>query len=194
MKYIKMLGLLAMTAAALMVFAGAACATTLTAIPPYTGPIQAVSEGELELHGPIGSLICNESTVEGNIESHGAGVAASGQVATLDFSQCNEHLTVLKRGSLSIVGKNPTGNGTVTWTGAELTIVYTSRFGAIHCIYATNNTSFGTIAGAQSSAGHATLHIEANIPRVVTSGLCGSDPAELTGSYQFTVPTGHQIH
>jgi hypothetical protein len=194
MKYIKMLGLLAVAAAALMAFAGTASATEITSSTGSTPTINATNVGQLELHGPVGSVICQKSTVAGTVTSHGANKPATGPISTLSFTECNEHVTVVKNGTLSITGANPTGNGTLTSSGAEVTVVQTTIFGAVHCIYATGNTHIGTVTGASSGTGHAVLNISASIPRVVTSGLCGSEPAEWTGTYKVNHPTGFQVH
>ena len=78
MKYAKMLGLLAVAAAALMAFAGVASATTLTSPSgtTYTSTIKATSEGTTTLHNSsLGIAVsCEESTVEGKVEKHGSGV------------------------------------------------------------------------------------------------------------------------
>jgi hypothetical protein len=189
MKYIKMLGLLAVAAAAFMAFAGTASATEITSSTGSTPTIEATNVGDLELHGPVGSVICGHSTVHGTVTSHGAGKPASGPINTLDFTQCNEHVSVVKPGSLSIAS-----NGALTSSGAEVTVVQTTIFGAVHCIYATGNTPIGTVTDAASSSGHAVLNISASIPRVVTSGLCGSEPAEWTGTYKVIHPTGFIVH
>jgi hypothetical protein len=194
MKYVKILGLLAVAAAALMAFAGTASATEITSSTGSTPTIKGLNVGQVELHGPVGSVICQKVIGEGTITSHGAGKPASGSVIHAAITECNEHVTIVKFGSASINPVSPTGNGTLTSTGAEVTVVQTTIFGAVHCIYATNNTHVGRLTGASSSTGHAVLHIEAAIPRVVTSGLCGSDPAELTGTAKITHPTGLQIH
>ena len=74
MKYLKMLGLMAVAAAAMMAFAGSASAATLTSpAGTYAGPgtvIHAESEGHATLDSPIGQIRCN-STVEGEVEKGG---------------------------------------------------------------------------------------------------------------------------
>ena len=72
MKYVKMLGLLAVAAAALMAFTGTAAATQVTspAGTLYTGKITATSSNS-ELHGAFISVSCTSSHVEGDVDSHG---------------------------------------------------------------------------------------------------------------------------
>ena len=68
MKYVKMLGLLAVAAAALMAFAGTASATTVTSGGvTYTGEIAASAEGHAVLDNPIAKIEC-ASTVAGTGE------------------------------------------------------------------------------------------------------------------------------
>jgi hypothetical protein len=195
MKYIKMLGLLAVAAAALMAFPGTASATEITSSTGSTPTINATNVGQLELHGPVGSVICQKSTVAGTITSHGAGQPATGPISTLNFTECNEHVTVVKRGWLVIHVASSTGNGTLVSEGAEVTVVQTTIFGDVHCIYATGTgVHLGSITGAASGTGHAVLNMSGSVPRVVTSGLCGSEPSEWTGSYKVNHPTGFQVH
>src|SRR6476660_7406358 len=88
MRYVKILGLLALAAAALMAFAVSASATTDTTptgtVIPSATDIHAVNEnGHVKLANPIANIEC-ASTVEGNITAQGAGVPAEGGISTLD--------------------------------------------------------------------------------------------------------------
>jgi hypothetical protein len=194
MKYVKMLGLLAVAAAALMAFAGVASATTVTAPAGtyYTSTISAERDASksLTLHG-IADVTCNKSSVGGKVESHGTGVTAEGKISTLTFTECDHHVQVLKPGSLTVHGIG-SGKGTLTSSGAEITVEFTTEaFGDVHCVFATNNTHLGTVIPAASSTGHAKLEIEsATIPRIGPF-ICGS--AQWTGSYKVTTPTGLSI-
>jgi hypothetical protein len=191
MKYVKMLGLLAVAAAALMAFAGTASATSLTSPTGTgtTGPIHAVSEGHATLHGPEGTglEVSCPSTVEGSVTSHGAGKPASGPITSLVFgatatAECTDGdvVHVKKAGTLSVTS---TGgyNGTLTSSGAEIEI--TNDIG-VTCVYTTNNTHIGTVAGGNP----ATLTINsATIPRTGGSFFCGSH-GFWTGAYKTTAP------
>ena len=195
MKYAKLLGLLAVAAAALMAFAASASATTLTSPPgtTYTGVIEAHAE-DPDSNGQKGvtldgaaNINCTHSQVAGTVEAHGPSTTASGKLTTLTFEECNAHVTVLKKGELIIHTDHVEGdgNGTLTSSGAEVTIQLTSPF-VISCIYSTENTPIGTLTG--SDAGHPTLHIKATIKRTGHSIFCGAE-AEWTGSYTVTKPT-----
>jgi hypothetical protein len=193
MKYVKMFGLLAVAAAALMAFAGAASATTVTS-PTGTAiangtKIHAESEGgHVKLHTDIAEILC-PSTVEGEITTNSlTGTDASGPITTLIFgTKATEGCTngwvvhVNLPGSLSVRHNTGTYNGDLFSSGATVTA---TRFG-VECAYQTNNTTIGTLTGGE----HATLHIEAVIPRHGGSSLCGSSAANWTGSYTVTKPT-----
>lgn len=185
MKYVKILGLLAVAAAALMAFAGTAAATkvtTTTGGAAATPTIHAVTSGHAILHGALGTVECN-STVEGSVTAHGAGVAASGPIKTLTFTGCtgtNTVTSVPKTGSLA-VNYTSGHNGTLTSTGAEV-VVFNHSFGGT-CIFTTNNTAIGTVTGGNP----ATLHIAATIPRTggTAGAFCGST-GTWTGTYNTT--------
>ena len=181
MKYVKMLGLLAVAAAAMMAFAGVASATTLTSPSgtTYTGNI-AASAGLTELHGEAFSVACNKSAVSGKVEKHGAGVTAGGNIGSLTFSECSFPVTVLKAGSLEVHATSG-GNGTLTSSGAEITIH--GPFG-INCLYKTSGTDVGNLTGGSN----AKLDIDSSlIPRTGDSAFCGA-AGEWTGSYNVTTP------
>jgi len=198
MKYLKMLGLAAVAACALMAFvgAGSASATTLTCSGLTTCPtgtvLHAVSEGHATLHPIIGDIQCN-STVQGKITSTGSSTTTTvGGIETLTFTGCTNGATVhtLKAGNLEL---HVTGTdvGTVTSTGAEVTV---EAFG-FHCIFSTNATDIGTFTGSNKTGKAATLDIVATIPRTGgrSGAFCGST-AQWTGSYEITKPNPLNIH
>ena len=193
MKYLKMLGLLAVAAAALMAFVGTASATTATSPKGtvYTNTYKAVAEEQLSLHGEAFVVTCNQSEVEGKVEQHGSGVTTTGKISRLVFSECNFPVTVLKTGTLEAHAtaiKGTDADGTLTSTGFEATIH--GPFG-INCIYTTNNTDIGTgtLTSTATTGGNATLDIDsAMIPRTGHSAFCGSN-AEWTGSYKVVTPS-----
>ena len=191
MKYAKMLGLLAVAAAALMAFAGVASATTLTspAGTTYTSTIKAASEGTTTLHNAsLGvSVSCTASTVEGTVSKHGSGVTAGGNISTLTFTGCGaDTVTVLANGSLEVHNISGGTNGTLTSTGAQITIKNGST--GVSCTYTTNGTDIGTLTSSATTGKTATLDIASSIiPRTGDSILCGSK-GEWTGSYVVNTP------
>lgn len=190
MKYVKMLGLLAIAAAALMAFAGPASATLTspagTAVPVGT-KIKATSTHS-ELTGVI-NITCTSSTVEGTLTSNGA-IEAAGTIETLDWSGCGNHtVTTTEPGTLEIE-KTANGTGTVFSTGARVTVLTHSLFlGTRHCIYRTDDTHVGTFTGS-GHAGATTGTIKAAsqpIDRVATDSLCGEESI-WHGHYVVTSP------
>ncbi|HEU4737663.1 MAG TPA: hypothetical protein VFS54_01135 [Solirubrobacterales bacterium] len=195
MKYVKILGLLAVAAAAMMAFAASASATyvtTTTGGAVATPSLHAVNEGgHVVLANAIANIECS-STAEGKVESHGHtvvesktkldNVPATGKLSSLSFTGCTNswHVTVTANGSLS-VNWTSGHNGTATSTGTKVT---TTRLG-VTCNYETNNTAIGTVTGGAT----ATLDISASIPIASgSSGLCGSGNAKWSGSYVTTAP------
>ena len=179
MKYLKSLGLLAVAAAALMALAGTASATSVTtttggAASTPTG--HGVNEGgHIVLANSIANIECS-STAEGAVETHGAGVEASGKLTSLTFTGCTNswHVTVTAAGSLSVAWTSG-HNGTAKSNGAKVT---TTRLG-VTCNYETANTDIGTITGGNPP----TLDVSASIPIAAgSSGLCGSGNSKLSGS------------
>jgi hypothetical protein len=203
MKYIKMLGLAAVAAAALMAFVGAgtASATTLTGTGCAVShcaigtTIASESEGTTELHPPIGSINCKKSTVSGKTTTTGAAAeTVKGNIEVLTFTECNATVTVLKKGTLEIHTENSASannNGTLTSSGAEVTVNYVG----FHCIFTTNNTDLGTVTGSANTKGNATLDISTTIPRTGGSSgaFCGTT-AQWTGAYRVTSPASLNIH
>jgi len=187
MKYVKTFGLAALAAALMAFFAvGTASATIIekeagTALPSGTS-ITAESEGKTELHPPIGSINCLKSHVGGKTtNAGGVGVNVTGNIESLSFTECNATVNVLANGTLTVAHTSGS-NGTLSSTGAEVTVVYLG----FHCIFRTNNTSLGTVTGGTN----ATLDISATIPRTGGSSgaFCGSNAA-WTGSYKVTTPS-----
>jgi hypothetical protein len=190
MKYVKILGLLAVAAAALMAFAASASATTVTTETvggaiDTTPTIHAVSEGHAVLENSFANIEC-ASTVEGTVSSHGSGVTTVGGISTLTFTGCTNGWTVTVNapGSLEIHWTSGS-NGTLTSSGATVTAVLHTFFGDVTCRYSTNNTHIGTVTGGSPSA---TLHIEGSIPFHSGGGLCGEGASRWTGSYTTTRP------
>ncbi|HXR61801.1 MAG TPA: hypothetical protein VN732_10785, partial [Solirubrobacterales bacterium] len=171
MKHVKLLGLMLLAMASLMAFAASASATTYTSPTgtTYTGTMKAESTNS-SLDGAFTTVSCKKSVVEGKIEQHGTGVTAKGNFSTLDFTECNFPVTVLKAGSTEthpirpdvvphktcLSGLPPLGDGdtcqaTVTSTGAEVTIA--TSVGS--CIFTTSATSVGTETTTAKTGGTA---------------------------------------
>lgn len=215
MKYVKMLGLLAVAVAAMSAFAATASATQLTSPTgtTYTKTITAVNEGNVSLDGAFVTVTCEESHVEGTVTQHGAGVTVKGTIEKLTFTNkgggaCNFPVTVVTKGTLEvhavseitnakgkkeIVGCNTAGQvectGTLTSTGAKVSIA--TSVGT--CVFTTNATDIGTLTPTNDTGATATLDIggpegtTGRIPRTEGNFLCGTE-GQWTGSYSVITP------
>lgn len=203
MKYTKMLGLLAVVAAALMAFAGSASATILTsshkAATAYSGNIEAELEtGHAILHSenaPTAFTVeCNKGVVTGEVTTVGSGATtAGGHVTGLSFEGCTNgsSVTVKKPGTLEIHTDKEAenindSNGLLTSTGAEIEVLTPLGF---KCIYTTEKTDVGTLTGSTTRAGQtATLDIASKtINRTGGSPFCGTG-GYWTGNYIVNTP------
>ncbi len=190
MRYIKVFGLAAVTAIAMMALAGTASATVATSPEgtAYTGKIKAQSVTEhVDLTGPFGlHLQCNSSG-EGTLESHGSSSTVRGEIEVFPFPSCTNGYSVstLKGGQLEVhtEGGSSNGNGTLTSHNGEFEVKTPAE---MTCIYKTNNTYIGVLTG--SNKGHAKADISATVPRTGGSALCGAS-GTLKASYTVTTPS-----
>jgi hypothetical protein len=171
-----------------LTLASSASATTLTSPlgSTYTGAFKAESQSLAMHNTSLGITVsCGSSTFEGTVEKHGAASTVTGKLSKVTFSLCGtSDMTVLAPGVLEIHATSG-GNGTVTWTGGEITKNVTSL--GVSCSYKTNATDIGTLTG--SSSGNSILDIASStIPRTGDSIFCGSSSL-WTGSYKFTTPS-----
>jgi hypothetical protein len=199
MKYVKMLGLAAIAAAALMAFvgAGSASAAELTCPPGTTCPVgttfHAVSGTEAVpkkavLDAPFGNIECN-STVHGHVTSSNPTIAI--EITSLIFNNCgSDTVTTLATGTLGITNIAGTKDGTVTSTGAKVTVEHIGT----HCIFETSSTDIGRLTGTTSTGGTPVFDISATIPRVGgrSGAFCGSS-APWTGSYSIDAPMSGDV-
>jgi hypothetical protein len=187
MKYLRMLTFAALGLAALLIPATAS-ATQLTSPSGtvYTGTVSAqLGSTGLEWHGSFTTITCKTSTIDGTVESHSSSTTTKIGLSSLKFSECNFPFKVLKAGSFEIhtSGASANGNGTVTWSGMELTV----ETSIANCLFTTSGTDLGTLTGSDTA--NAILDINsAGIPRTGHSIFCGSS-ATLTGGYTFTAPS-----
>lgn len=204
MKYLKMLGLAVVAAAAVMAFvgAGSASATTLTCtnpegsgtkvVCPAGTEIVATAESSLLLKAGFANITCTESTVGGKTSNAGSSTeTVKGAIETLTFNGCNATVTVIKKGTLEIHTHTEgvtNSIGTVTGAGSEVTV---STLG-VSCVYGTSNTDIGTLTGSPHTTSTgvgptATFDINANLPKISGGFACAS-PAAWEGKYKITKP------
>ena len=185
MKHMKMLGLFAMAAAALMAFAGSASAATFTAPSgtEYTGKLSWSLEGSTLMNAGLFTSTCTSSTIAGNITINNENHAA-GEITTVDFSNCTVTTTTLNNKGTLTIAKSTTA---VSGTGMEWT---TGAFG-FTCVYGMGGgTTLGT---AKNTASGVTLTISAKLPLISgSSGGCAS-PASWTANYIVTTPASSVV-
>jgi hypothetical protein len=192
MKHFKILGLLAVSATASLAFAGTAAATTVTSNVgtgfPHT-PTVTMTANTIEIHAGGGTsfptVVCHHSLFHGKVESHGAGVPASGAISALNFNECTQPVTVLQRGFFKLNGTGVTNDGKVRFSGGEIRI-HTST-GPV-CTFKTSETDIGTLTGGEG----ASLDVEsATLP---ASGFLCPSTGVWTGIYKVTSPTRFSVH
>jgi len=196
MKYLKVLGVAAFAAMALMAFgAGSASATTLftdsakTSDYPAGTAIDAslVAGGSATLTSGSGATIatCTGGTVEG-LTSNTTGTYVSGSVETanLTWSGCSQTTVTTAGGTIHI--DHTSGNdGTVTGTGFGVTVAI---FG-VSCTYgAGEGTHLGTLKGGETPV----LTIATTVKRIAGSTfLC---PATAGWDAEYVVTTPHALY
>lgn len=187
----KMASLVVLAVAWLMAVAEGTQATPLTS-PAGTHleagtEIHATNVGNVALDGTI-NLSCKKSTVKAKTNASGESGPGIVPVTSLALEECGSNTaTVLKPGTLELHATEG-GNGTITSTGAEITVLTHNILGTVHCIYYTEGTDLGTFTGSKTTGATATWGIDAMpILRKETDYGCGST-SELTAHYTFTSP------
>jgi hypothetical protein len=181
-------------AAALMMVAvlGATSASAVVLCKTATNPCTSVYPLETKLTADlVGKSIferteveqevqrCEKGTLSASTKTQGTGTPVLATVTGLTLSECvGWSLTVLKPGTLEIRSILGTANGTVTWSGAELTF---EALG-LDCRYGVNNLDLGTLTGGTDP----TLNINLAFPRV---SECPAAATRWTASFTFTTPS-----
>lgn len=197
MKHLKMLGLAAVAAAALMALVGAGTATaetselfsgatTLSSGTTIKSSLKAGTSALLsDTSGELADT-CKGSTVEGKT-TNTTGSPVTGNISTLDWNECNWTTTTLVNGSLSITKIAGGSNGTVSGSGSKVTV---QVFGFLDCIYGTGaGTHLGTLDGVTS--GNATMTINATVK--LQEGAFCPETTKWVATYLVTSPTGLNV-
>lgn len=198
MKYLKMLGIAAVAAMAFAAFgASSASATTLeiggvpqnksvfltASLTPGTSAILSRTDGSL-------ANTCTESHVEGStVAPFTETEEVTGPITSLSFSKCERTVTVHKPGVLHVKADTdsegrPTTHGTVTSSGAEVTVG--SPFGTLTCKTGAG-VDIGTLTGATTTQ-NSSAHAEMDINAVLNCGFLVPS-ATWKGEYTITTPT-----
>jgi hypothetical protein len=205
MKYLKLFGLAAVAAMALMAFigAGSASATALCNVTPTTSGtnigecptanrvvnLTSSLSGTAILETLTGSPptvldTCTVGGVAGSDEGGGSTTeTAHGAITSLTWGAigvpgCTKTTDTIAKGSLEVHAIGDTHNGTLTASGAEVTV--NTIFGS--CIYGTGNSKdLGEVVGGNP----ATITINTTVPKTGGNAAC---PAETrwTASYEVT--------
>ncbi|MFL5340815.1 MAG: hypothetical protein ACJ8F7_11760 [Gemmataceae bacterium] len=199
MKYLKMLGLAAIAAAALAAFlgAGTASATVLCENNQTTAcqndvlagaKLDFSAEDSTALTGPFGITIatCTASTVEGTITNTGGSAATTiGSITKLTFEGCNRNVTsTTTTGTLEIHQEAGTDSGTVTSNDTTVVIHELSGIGFPDtCNYLTNNTDIGTLTGK----------VEGGVVKAPTFDISATIPTQTPGCVAGTWE-GHYLY
>src|SRR5690349_740845 len=194
MKYLKMLGVAAVAAAALMAFLGAGSASatvicknnlnTEKSSEPYPegtkGKASAVSSIQAATTEGTVLSTCTGSVVESTLENAGsATTTVKSGVSSITWSGCTVTTDTINGGFAELHHIAGTDNGTLTTFNTEVTI-NTGLFGS--CVFTSGNgTDVGTTVGG--NPGSLTL----NTVFTRKSGLCPTS-LRVTGKYAATEP------
>lgn len=197
MKYLKMLGLAVMAAAALTAILGASSASASTLCTATETPCSAAHKDKflhavleagssaylIETGGTTASplVTCTESTVTAESEETGSSTETEkGLVKNLSFGGCNHTTNVIAGGTLEVHHIAGTDNGTVTSKEAKVTV---SIIG-VSCVYGSQN---GLDIGELTGGLMATMDINA-VVNLVEGGFFCPKTAIWEGKYTVTEP------
>lgn len=201
MKYLKMLGLAAIAAAALMALIGTAsasatviCSTTASPCPAgQSWPAGTVLDFSLEPETTLiwrsgaGETIetCQGVTLRAHIANAGGATSTvRANNTTLDWSGCTWANKTIALGGLEIHNISGTSNGTLT-ASEEISWTFNSVFFG-SCVYAWKaGKQFGTITEGKP----ATLDLNSLIEKVSGSSFACPENGTLIGSFTLTEPS-----
>jgi len=198
MKYVKMLGLAAIAAAALTAIVGAGsasatvlCSTTVEPCPAGQQWLNTTLDWSIPAGGSVlqtdttGEPIntCKESTAKWTmIKNGGVNETVTGEDELTTFGGCNFPTTTIKLAKTEIHKIAGTSNGTVTADGVTEITINTVLFGS--CIYGVPN---GASIGDITEGNPATFHVNAVTKRLGGSAFC-PETDRWTATYTLTSP------
>ena len=201
MKYVKMLGLAAVAAMALMAFVGAgtASATALCKTTPTTSgsnigecpsawtvdAVESQLSGTASLETLGGTVLdtCTKGSVSGTTNGTGSTTeTVSGNISALTWgteaSPCSKTTDTITNGSREIHAIGDTHNGTLTASNGEVTV--NTIFGT--CVYGVGtNKDLGEVVGGNP----ATLAINTIVNKKSGNATCPAEP-RWTANYEVT--------
>jgi hypothetical protein len=206
MKYVKMLGLAAVAAMALMAFFGASSASAAVLCKTNSDPCEAGQDLEkgaalnsslaagktAVLKAAFSEVVCSKSEVKGEVTNTGGkGKEVSGDITEITFTECTcgsrtAHVTTTEAGTLKV-----NDAGTVTSVGTRATIQCT---GLASCIFGT--VAAGTDVGTFTEGSPGSLNAAATLTWSSGTGDSGQfvcagfgDTGSWTANYEVTSPT-----
>lgn len=196
MKYLKMVGLCLMAAAALMAFgAGTASATKLCSLNTSPCPAgntygkgtsiktQLVSGGKSVMSSGFVTITCTESTMSGKTTSEGGAGAVLGEISSVTWKSCTSNLGSCTASSLNtpwpaeVSGSGGNGTMTVQHPGGKFTC------GGTTCEYEGSKASVSISGGNPARAKASNV----SFGKIGGSFLCSST-ASWTSEYEVTSP------
>lgn len=194
MKFLKMLGVAAIAAAAMTAFAGATTASATVLCKVTSTPCGAANhypagtsvKGQLkpgttaELQSIWTTIECNKAELAGKSSNTGSSTeTVTGLIEVLAFEECScaggpVHITVLEKGSVEIHHITGTDNATVTAKNSKVTVKCTALGSS--CIFGTSatGTDMGEITGGTEPA---EMH-----PKTTLTWISGDAGAFICGS------------
>jgi hypothetical protein len=200
MKYVKMLGLAAVAAAALMAFVGAStasatvlCSTTTTPCNSkwangtnFSFSLESGSSLVWKETGSAGEVLdtCKGVTLTAGITNAGSSAeTVRAQNKTLDWSECAWATTTTLLGGLEIHNISGTSNGTLTSSEEIRWTISMPFFGS--CVY---GWKLGKDIGTITEGNPATLDVNAIIEKLTGSSITCPETASLFGNFVQTEP------
>ncbi|MDQ2629689.1 MAG: hypothetical protein M3Y75_01755 [Actinomycetota bacterium] len=176
--------------ASLTALAGASTASATTALEISGTPKKEKAEVTASLKSGTSSVLartdgvllntCTESHLGGSTESPYSGKTVTAPLSGLSFSSCTRPVAVHKMGTLHVEHIFGSTNGTVSSSGAEVTVG--SPVGTLNC-KTEEGVDIGTLTGVKE--GHATIDIDT----VLDCGFLVHS-ATWKATYTVTSPTG----
>ena len=196
MKYLKILGPVALAVAGLMALAPSVSATNLTSPvgTNYTGVVKAESIFNIRIHNTLLEDECL-SKFEWQPESHGSAVTLQGAVTSFSVFECVEKeskstISLLKRGSFEVhtFGAEKPNSGKVTWTGARMTSVTDTAIMNIACVYELEVPFTALLTGSGDLLGK-TAKVDMEVLWKYVEGNVLLCPKKTTWTAEYTITT-----
>jgi hypothetical protein len=201
MKHLRILGLAIVAVLAITAWAGAGTASA-TELYKYTTPSANDTLGvgtEITATIKSGTSLLMQNTIQSTVSTcvqgemrlktesaGGAGSHPSGKVSAIGFGQCNQLTNVANGGEIEFQHIAGTTNAKVIWKNFETSF---SHFGLPCTAKSGPEAEAGTLTGATSATGHATLDLNMPLSFLLPNGeTCGD--GHMTGTFTITTPTG----